>query len=219
MQKQLATGDAKNEQAMFDRAIGAYKLSSIYLQLDAKEAVRQAEHCLETIDPLYQSNRETFRYVRLRQNCLDNQGEALLAVGRLPEAEQSFREGLKLAERLSMRTPEDLGAKSTLMHGLADVGLVLMERRQWEESKKFLDRSLELYSRTANQFPKDLYFLRDLAIAQERMGRWHQASGDGAGARTWYERALGSWNQWRQIGKDGPFAAYHVAQVERRFTH
>ncbi|HUQ93096.1 MAG TPA: protein kinase [Bryobacteraceae bacterium] len=206
LQQQSVSGDPKDVRARVDRATGAAKLGEVYLRLDRAEAVRQGRACDTAMTALIAEAPEDYRYLRIRQNCLSLLGRALLGAGRYEEALRVLMQTLELSESLRRRSPNDVGALASVALSLLELVDAHIEGKQWDLAAREVEQALELLMKAHQDLPTDLFFLRDLAIAQEKSGRVREGAGNRAAAKQWYQKALASWEQWRRLAKEGAFA-------------
>ena len=119
---------------------------------------------------------------------LNNQGSLRRFQGRLEEAEAALRRGVTVAGAIA--DPKD-ASKAYL---LSNLGLVLLERKQYAEARAAFAQSVELVSAGVDIAPEDIpQLLRNYAACLEKTGtKKRSARADGAGLRArsrWRHRA------------------------------
>jgi serine/threonine protein kinase len=217
LQKRLMTGDARDVRARMDRSIGAAKLAEVLIPLNPHDAVRQGQICLDNIQPLVDST-QSFRYLRIRHNCLSAFGRALAASGKTDGAIRILHQAVDLAESLWKDNPDDLGARAGRESALFELGEAYLAAKQWDAAETQLRRSLQLLEKERREYPSDLYFLRDFATVQEDLAKVMAGRGNRSQAAEWYRRAIASWEQWQTLSKHSSYAnaqltRVHVAQA------
>jgi tetratricopeptide (TPR) repeat protein len=93
-------------------------------------------------------------------------GEVFYARGRLKEAEETFRQALKHAEKAFADQPSSDWAQSVVANDLRRLASVLAANQNLVEAEKLLRRAILLFGRLATDFPAGPHHRRGLANAE-----------------------------------------------------
>jgi serine/threonine protein kinase len=226
---QLAQSDPKNGMAQLDLAIDAGKLADLIAGSTADEAMTYANQCLSTVDGLSQSQ-PTFMQRRVKLQCLATRARVESATGQFSRALRTLDETGGGIRKLLDSAPSDLGAQESELFSHQKKAAVLVRLRLWEQARTELRLALESAERLAKQFPKDLYFLRDLSETCEAQSRLCYAQAL-AGidrianldhALQYANRASALWQNWEKLTVPSVYTGQHrqgisalVAQIRQ----
>ena len=101
---------------------------------------------------------------------LNNLGTLRRLEGRLPEAEAAFRQGLLQVENNAAT------ADPTAVYLSSNLGMLVLERKAYQEAKSLFARSMSLIEAGAEVPPEDLpQLLRNYAVCLQKMGQKGEA--------------------------------------------
>ncbi|MCX6629812.1 MAG: tetratricopeptide repeat protein [Candidatus Solibacter sp.] len=217
--RELVSADPKNTQAPLDLALVQGKISDVLAGSDPVQAVKYATGCLTGTAASKPGSTPLQAAVRI--NCLEILANAEDHAGNPGRAMQVREEGEALnAERLR-KNPSDLGALEFRLLLLARRGSSLAGLRQWRRAEAEFAAALEAAEGLSSQYPKDMYFHRDLAEVCERAARFRAAQAR-AGielpknlkmAQQFAARAEKLWGQWPQMAVSSVYDQTNLRRV------
>jgi serine/threonine protein kinase/tetratricopeptide (TPR) repeat protein len=216
IQERLVSGDSKDKRARNDLAIHANKLCQVLETIDPQRAVTFGRQCASLVDEVHE--RGSFIHMRMRQTCLGPLGGVLLRAGQTAEGLRILRESSELGAALYAKAPSDLGARSAASSSLQELGRGYLAANNLPQARQAFESALANLEKIHKEFPRDLWFLRDLALAHEDLGRVAQKAGDRVEARRQYQAALERWAEWTRTGKDGPFTRHYTARLQQQLA-
>jgi tetratricopeptide (TPR) repeat protein len=145
-------------------------------------------------------------------------GGVLLRAGQTAEGLRILRESSELGAALYAKAPSDLGARSAASSSLQELGRGYLAANNLPQARQAFESALANLEKIHKEFPRDLWFLRDLALAHEDLGRVAQKAGDRVEARRQYQAALERWAEWTRTGKDGPFTRHYTARLQQQLA-
>jgi tetratricopeptide (TPR) repeat protein len=218
--REMVKNDPNDSQAVLDLAIGVEKVADVIVSSDPAQAIRYANECLAGATAALKS-RGANGHTALRVQCMASLANAEAAAGNHARALQIRDEVHALNEERRRKTPSDLGVQETRLLLFASRGASLAALRQWNRAETEFAAALEAAESLATQYPKDPYFLRDLAQVCEDIARFRAAQAR-AGvdrarnlslARKFASRAEQSWQKWPQIAVTSAFDQTNLKRV------
>ena len=114
---------------------------------------------------------------RWRAVALDNDGDALLARGKLAEALVNFQAGNTIFERLTRQDPGNAGWQQDLCFSYDSVGDVLSAQNKLPEALEAYQASKTIRERLAKQDPSNFGWQWNLSVSYEKLGRVLEVQG------------------------------------------
>ncbi|MBI4910230.1 MAG: protein kinase [Acidobacteria bacterium] len=216
VQRQLTAKDPKDARARLDEVFTAIRLTQTYIPPPGPQTVAQGRRCLAMLDQMIARTPNDTRMQRIRRNCVSALSRVLAETGKPLELIPRLEETLQEARKEAMAGPKDIVRQAFLNSALEDLAYAHLLARQWTQAQQYLEQASTLLQRLHRELPNDLYFARDLAVAQEYLGRVHQGRADTAKASASYKDALKTWNEWRAAAQDNIYVATRIANIEAR---
>ncbi|MDR3403248.1 MAG: tetratricopeptide repeat protein [Chthoniobacter sp.] len=108
--------------------------------------------------------------LRERGVALEQQGGILFDQGRLPEAIQAYREGLRIFRDLTRKEPSNAGWQRDISVCLDGVGTVLRMEDHLPEALENFREAQQIRQGLAGEHPNEASWRRDLAVSCENVG-------------------------------------------------
>jgi tetratricopeptide (TPR) repeat protein len=215
--EELAALDPNNAQAQRDLILGLLKVARS-LEPDAPETALQLTQRAERIargrslaDPQGGDTQRIWIY------SLYELASRLQALRRTPEALEIATKSLHLMEEVAKKDP---GARGEVVDDHLFIGDLHVQLHDSGTARGHYDEALKLAQAIHAGAPRDLYALRQVADAHERIGHLHArlatgeqgdvSSGDPCReARIWFQKTVDVWNVW---GEKGGAASYRQAR-------
>jgi tetratricopeptide (TPR) repeat protein len=115
------------------------------------------------------ASRGTLDMERRRASGLNNQGDTLLAQGKLEAARKAYGQSLEIAERLAQADPANSGWQRDLSVSYMKIGNLLAEQNQRSEALQYLDKALAISARLAKLDAANAVWAGDVAWVQARI--------------------------------------------------
>lgn len=220
LNRAFVSADPKNGQARMDLTIGQQKLADVLAGSDPRQAIKYATECLAGTAEAMKPGSTGIR-LALRMQCLDALANAEESAGNPVRAIQIFDEEQALNTGRLREDPSDVAALDTQVGILAKRGSLLAGLRQWRRADAEFAAALEAAERIALRFPKDMFFLRDLADVCERTARFRaaqaragiQTAGNLRMAQQFAARAEKLWRQWPQMAVSSVYDQTNLRRV------
>ena len=143
------------------------------------------------VEEYYQAMGSSSREQERRRGVhFNNQGDMLLAEGKLPEARKAYESSLAIAERLAKQDPGNAEWQRDLSVSYNKVGDVLVAEGKLPEARTAYESSLAIRERLAKQDPGNAQWQRDLSVSYNKVGDVLVAEGKLPEARKAYESSL-----------------------------
>ena len=127
---------------------------------------------------------------RRRAVGLDNQGDTLLAQGKVDAARKAYEQSLAIRERLAKADPANSGWQRDLSVSYSKLGDVEVAAGKLDAARKAYEQSLAIAERLAKADPANSGWQRDLSVSYGKLGDVEVAAGKLDAARKAYEQSL-----------------------------
>ena len=127
---------------------------------------------------------------RRRAASYNNQGDTLLAQGKLDAARKAYEQGLAISERLAKADPSNSGWQRDLSVSYDRLGDVETAAGKLDAARQAYEQGLAISERLAKADPSNSGWQRDLSVSYDRLGDVETAAGKLDAARQAYEQSL-----------------------------
>ncbi len=126
---------------------------------------------------------------RRRMSAANNQGDTLLAQGKLDAARQTYGQALAIAERLAQADPSNTQWQRDLSVSHEKLGDVEVAAGKLDAARKAYERALAIRERLAQADPSNTEWQRDLSVSYRQLGNVDSKQSKAGEALAMFERS------------------------------
>ena len=223
--ERFAASDPKNVNAARNVAACNWRLAVMWVDDKPELALEYNRKALRISQDLGAGDPRNAEYRYHASRAHIGLGEALFNLGRHEEAVQELRRAIQLQNAIEAVSPERIWNLRVLSRAYVLMGRALLDGGDPERALDALREGLAVAERMLERAPSSLYHHLDRAEALEAMGKYYLAltarpgvgnarrAAPRAEARSWLQKSLAIWQDWKRRNVAMPYAGVREGQV------